>query len=749
MKKSKKRVISKILSLMLGIFFALILGFVVLFITETKDAHLDTSLLSSNKNKTVFSICDAKGNAVSNHIEFESEYISSEEIPEITKKAFIATEDKMFYKHNGINLKRMCGALINNLKSRKFSEGASTITQQLIKNTHLSREKTLKRKMKEIKLAFEAEKIMSKEKILEEYLNTIYFGNGAYGIAKASKLYFNKEVKDLSLNESALLVSVINAPRIYDPYSNVSKCEERKKLVLKNMLNDGYITEKEYEKNANLQVNIVKSDVKTLNCVKKYIIIEACNILKVTENQLKNMNLKINCTVDFDIENQVEKLLSNSSFVPNGVNHSKASVGVIVVENKTKNIIAMCGNSGNLISEKRQPGSLIKPILVYAPAIEKGLIFPESFVKDEPINIDGYCPNNSNKKFSGDVSIRYSLAHSLNVPAVKTLSNVGISYAKNFASNIGIEFDEKDQNLALALGGMTNGTTLKQLADCYSCFATQGKFAPSGIIDSIVSKNYGNVLYQKTDNQKQVMKPTTAYLMIDMLKSVVTDGTARRAKTSAYELAGKTGTVGAINTSENTDTYTSLFTNEHTVICYIGANTKSGLLPSNVNGASYCASLAKAVVDILYKNNIPEKFEIPEGIVYKDIDTRSYENKKLLLANNSTLDKYKKSVIFSKDNLPSYTMEIDAHFPVLEINMEEGQKPELIFDTIQGYSYKVIRIIDNNEEIIFETNGNDQKIKYKDESSISGKIYEYKIMSESIVSRNIKGNSNSIKLMSY
>lgn len=749
MKKSKKRIFSKILSLTLGIFFAFILGFVVLFITETRGAHLDTSLLSSNKNKSVFSICDADGNAVSNHIEFESEYVSSDDIPKITKQAFIATEDKQFYKHNGVNFKRMCGALVHNLKSGKFSEGASTITQQLIKNTHLSREKTLKRKMKEIKLAFEAEKVMSKDKILEEYLNTIYFGNGAYGISKASKLYFDKEVKDLDLNESALLVSVINAPRIYDPYNNYQKCEERKNLVLKNMLNDGYITEDEYIKNAKTPVNIVKNDAKTLNCLKKYIILEACKILKVSENQLKNMNLKINCNIDFDKENQIEKLLSSSSFVPNGENNAKVSVGILVVDNKTKNIVAMCGNSGNLISEKRQPGSLIKPILVYAPAIEKGQICPESFVKDEPINIDGYSPNNSNKKFIGDTTIRYSLAHSLNIPAVKTLSNVGISYAKNFASNMGIEFADEDQNLALALGGMTNGTTLKQLADCYSSFATNGEYAQSGIIESIISKTSGQVIYQKTNETKQVMKPATAYLMIDMLKSVVSNGTAKRAKTSQFELAGKTGTVGSPNSSKNTDTYTALVTSNHTVICYIGSNAKSGLLPASVNGASYSASLAKAVVDILYQNSQPDDFEIPEDIVYKDIDTRSYENKKLLLANNSTLEKYKKSLIFDKDNLPPYTVEIDAHFPVLEINMEEGQKPELEFDTNIGYCYNLIRTCGKKEEIIYTVNGNNQKVKFKDTSALSGKIYEYKVESENIVSENIKGYSNSVKLMSY
>lgn len=743
----KKHVFRKILLTFFGILIAVPIFAVFLFAYETKDAKLDMSLFSSSKNAVAFSVCDEENNNVDLAI-FGDKQLDISTLPSHVKNAFIAVEDKRFYSHSGVDYKRMAGALLKNIKSRKFSEGASTITQQLIKNTHLSREKTVTRKMKEIKLAIKAEKVFSKDKILEEYLNTIYFGNGAYGIENASELYFSKPAKDLSIAESATLAGVINAPRIYDPISSQERCKERRNLVLKLMQNQNYISFEEYEKNAKKPISIVKNDIKTLKYAKKCIIQETCDALNVTENQLKNMHINIKCSIDFSLQKDIDNLLLNESVHVIGENQSPASIGVFVVDNKTKNVVAVAGFGGMNFSSKRQPGSLIKPILVYAPALEKGQISPETILKDEPICIDGYSPSNASKTFMGNVSARVALEKSLNIPAVKVLSNIGVPYAKNFASNIGIQFDEKDTNLALALGGMTNGVTLKQLADAYSTFATNGEFCKSSFVSEIVSDT-GKVLYSAQKNKTRLMKTSTAFLISDMLKGTVKNGTARRLSGFNFDLSAKTGTVGVPSSHLNTDAYTACFTTDHTIICYYGANSKSGKLPSCVNGASYPANLTKEVLKILYQDSSPQSFIVPDDVVSADIDTRTLSSGKVTLANPSTQSRYKRTAYFDKNNLPPYSTELDAFVPTLQVEMEQNQKPTLLFDAKDGFTFTLIRSQGQKQQIVYEVVGDGKKIDFTDQSAMQNEIYEYQLYAVSNTIPLPKTKSNTIKLKSF
>lgn len=743
----KKHVFRKILLTFFGILIAVPIFAVFLFAYETKDAKLDMSLFSSSKNAVAFSVCDEENNNVDLAI-FGDKQLDISTLPSHVKNAFIAVEDKRFYSHSGVDYKRMAGALLKNIKSRKFSEGASTITQQLIKNTHLSREKTVTRKMKEIKLAIKAEKVFSKDKILEEYLNTIYFGNGAYGIENASELYFSKPAKDLSIAESATLAGVINAPRIYDPISSQERCKERRNLVLKLMQNQNYISLEEYEKNAKTPINIVKNDIKTLKYAKKCIIQEACDALNVTENQLKNMHINIKCSIDFSLQKDIDNLLLNESVHVNGENQSLASIGVFVVDNKTKNVVAVAGFGGMNFSSKRQPGSLIKPILVYAPALEKGQISSETILKDEPICIDGYSPSNASKTFMGNVSARVALEKSLNIPAVKVLSNIGVPYAKNFASNIGIQFDEKDTNLALALGGMTNGVTLKQLADAYSTFATNGEFCKSSFVSEIVSDT-GKVLYSAPKNKMQSMKTSTAFLVSDMLKGTVKNGTARRLSGFNFDLSAKTGTVGVPSSHLNSDAYTACYTTDHTIICYYGANSKSGNLPSSVNGASYPANLAKEVLKILYQDSSPQSFTVPDDVLSADIDTRTLSSGNVTLANPSTQSRYKRSAYFDKNNLPQYSTELDAFVPTLQVEMEKNQKPTLLFDAKDGFTFTLVRSQGQKQQIVYEVVGDGKKIDFTDQSAKQNEIYEYQLYAVSNTIPLPKTKSNTIKLKSF
>jgi len=748
MAKQKKHIFGKILSIIVLSFIIAMFGAFGYFLIETRDVKLDMKAFS--KSALSLEITDENGESVKDDEMFNiSSHIKISDIPSHVKNAFISTEDRRFYKHRGIDVRRMGGAVLRNIKNRKFKEGASTITQQLIKNTHLSREKTIERKMKEIKLSLEVERKLSKNKILEEYLNTIYFGNGAYGIENASKIYFDKSAKNLTVGEGAMLAGVINAPRVYDPFLHPENAEGRKKLVLKLMRDQNKISEEEYQKNANSHENIVKNGSKTYTFAPKAIIREACDILKVTENQLKNMKIKIKCNLDINLQKELDSLIFSGAYTPLGVNGEKASIAAIIVDNKTKNVVAVSGKMAScLLGEKRQPGSLIKPIMVYAPALENSLISPETIIKDEPISINGYSPTNASKTYLGNVSARRALEKSLNVPAVKVLSNLGISRSKDFAKRLGIEFENADQNLALALGGMTKGTTLRQLADAYSAFASGGEFLTSSLISEITDER-GKVLYSRESEAKQVMKDSTAYLITDMLRGVVKNGTAGRLKGFDFDLAAKTGTVGTQNSSNNQDAYTACYTSSHTIICYVGENAKSGELPSSVNGATYPASLAREILLRLYSDKKPESFSCPSSVVTAEMDSRAIANGKVLLANNLVEDKYKITGLFAKDNLPKVSTEADVHIPRLEVNMEEGEKPTLVFDTKKLYRYELYRNGMGKELKIYEKIGDGEKVQFKDISAKSGEIYEYYVVSYLELDDKCSGKSNTIKLMSY
>lgn len=749
MKKSRYGVFKKIFLFSIGVIFVAILSCGMLFVHETKDAKLDKNLFVSSKNQVAFSICDLNGEKVDSSFLFGEKELDMENLPSYVKNSFIAVEDKRFYNHHGVDTKRIVGATIKNLKSRKFSEGASTITQQLIKNTHLSREKTLKRKLKEIKLAFLLEKEYSKDEILKEYLETIYFGNGAYGIESASNLYFSKSANELELSEATLLAGIINAPSFYDPFLHPERCEKRRNLVLKLMKNQGYISNEEYEKNAKTSLKLVKNDIKTMKIAQKCIIYEACEILELSESQLKNSNVEIECGIDFSLQNKLDELVLDEQFCVNGRLGHPATVGVLVLDNKTKNVVAVSGVNGFSLDKKRQPGSVIKPIIVYAPAIEEGQIFPESIINDAPIEVDGYSPSNASKTFQGNVSARVALEKSLNVPAVKILSNLGVQKAKKFATKLGFEFDKNDSNLALALGGMTDGVTLKQIADAFSSFATNGDFCKSKFISKITSSD-GKVLYERNDTPVSVMKESTAFLVSDMLKGVIKNGTAKRLSGFDFDISAKTGTVGASSSSDNSDAYLVCFTSEHTIVTYFGENSKSGLLPSSVNGASFPTVLAKNVLQKLYADHIPENFVQPKSVENFDIDTRSLKNGDVLLASPQTLDRFKKSVLFSTDNLPNFSNEIDVFKTTLEVKMEENQKPVLSFVTKVGYEFLLLQISEGKMKVLCNFSGTGEKFSIVDESTMPGKVYEYYVLSKpELQDEKFTEKSNSIKLLSY
>ncbi|MBQ4541460.1 MAG: penicillin-binding protein [Clostridia bacterium] len=704
MKKIRK--ISKIIFISLAIVFSLtIISAVSFYHISTHGITLDTEKLNNVANKT-FKIYDK----FQEEINLKNKAtVDINELSANTKNAFISAEDKRFYSHNGVDYIRVGGALLSNLKSKSFSEGASTISQQLIKNTLLSNEKTIKRKLKEVKLARALEKNYSKDKILEMYLNNIYFGNGNYGIENASIYYFGKSAKNLTTAESALLAGTINAPNIYNIQNNTEKAIERRNLILNLMKSQNKISNEEYEKSINESVNLNITKVPNNNYMFNEILEEACNILNITENELNYKDIEIFTNYDSTLSNNISELANKYK------NLSDYNIASIVIDNETNTIIAVYGNSKTL-SSKKQPGSTIKPILVYAPALEENLITPTTKILDEEININGYSPANADNKFHGFVTVRECLKNSYNIPSVKLLNELGVETGKNFASKLGINFSENDNHLALSLGGFSSGTTLKQLADAYSTFANSGYFSPSKYITKI--KLNDKIIYSKNNSKNKVMKESTANQITDMLIDTSKSGTAKKLKNFNYQIASKTGTVGKSNSTNNTDAYSISYTSNHTVITYIGDEN----LPKNISGSSYPTEINKEIFKKLYSSKKPKNFEISKNL-----------NQEIL--NNLKTTSVSKIELSTK-NLTALNL--------------ENRKPILMFFASKNNTYNIIRKHKNKEEIISSLNNlkNDKYIKFEDISAKNNEIYEYFIeICEKSTTK--KYYSNSIKLKSF
>lgn len=659
-------------------------------------------------------------------------FINYSNLPQHTIDAFICVEDKRFFKHKGVDYIRILGALKNNVLHPNTKQGGSTISQQVIKNTQLSSEKTINRKLKEIKLAKQLEKHYSKQEILEIYLNSIYFGNGCYGIQNASKYYFNKSASQLNIAESALLASTINAPSIYDPVSHFDIANKRKDLILKLMKDNNKISTSVYNQSISETLQIAKAKTNYQNQYYKGVINEACKILNATESQIKNMNIKINTYYNGSIQEKLQQLITSEKYTSF---NSTTKIGSIILDNNTQSVIAFASNSGlDLLKTYRQPGSTIKPILVYAPAFESGKYSPASIIIDEPININGYNPENASKSYMNNVSIKTSMAKSLNIPAVKILNDVGISKAKNYASGLGITFEKSDNNLALALGGFTKGTTIKQISDAYMCFANGGEFVASSFISSILQN--GQTIYSRQTYARYPVKNSVAFLINDCLKECVNSGTAKRMNGLNIPLCAKTGTVG---TSEgNSDSYNICYTTEHTLCCWIGSNNTNTPLPTSVNGSTYATIYNTQVLKALYCNHTPPDFQTPSTVSYVPLNADALKDNLLEKDDTSTYFEY-----FDNRFIPATTNRSKLNVS-LSINNFEFTKPNLNFMAKRDVVYYIYRKFNEQCELLNKIEYLEGKAEFTDYSAITGNIYEYYIVASN-GSQELQ--SNSIKLL--
>ena len=696
---------------------------------ESNAISLDKSkLLASTRQLKVY---DEDDQLITTASTTGQQLVSLDDLNDYTLNAFISIEDKEFYNHNGLNYKRIAKAMLNNLKFFSFKEGASTISQQLIKNTHLTNEKTIKRKIKEMILTKKLESQYDKNTILETYLNVIYFGDGCYGIEEASNHYFNKPASELTLEESCVLASIIKSPAKYSPIHNPQNALERRNLVLSEMKKDGYITDDEYNKCVASDIVLdLKEKTKSNNSLYlQSVINEACKILNITEKELAVNGYNIKTYFDENIQNALVESIKNGEKHINTHGNIGDELG-IVINNKNGGIQAFYGESDyDLSNLKRQPGSAIKPILVYSPALEEGIIHNSSKILDEKVDFDGYSPNNVGNTFSGYVSIRDAVAKSLNIPAVKLMNELGVENCKEFAENAGIEFDKHDNGLALALGGFTEGTTLKDLVNSYLPYSNDGKYITSGFIKEIRT-NAGVVLYKKNEVGKEIMGSDTAYLTTDLLIAGVKEGTSKKLSTLPYMVAGKTGTVAVPNTNLNTDAYSIAYTTEHTAGIWIGNYIYDDEfhLEGKNNGGTYATEHLKSLFTDIYAAQHPEDFPIPNTISYADIDVKALEEKhEIMLADKNCPDRYKTQEIFATRHMPT---EYSTTFS----NIEKCK-----FDVINNNASATITFV-ASDYIIYELYCNDTLLKtyveadgkqtFVHESLEPNEMYTYKIISK-------------------
>lgn len=571
---------------------------------------------------------------------FNSKFVKISSLPNHVKDAFISIEDKEFYNHNGLNYKRMLGALIWDLKNGKMAQGASTISQQLIKNTHLSSQKTLNRKMNEIVLAKQLEKNFSKEEILEKYLNIIYFGDNCYGIESASNHYFSKPSKELNLQEGALLAGMISSPARYCPITKLENAKKRRDIVLKEMLEDGKITDEEYQKakQSEVEINIQIDKNNKLNCYSEMALDEAMSILKIPAKQISNGGYKIYTYLDKEKQSALEKTQNQIDFNEN--NHALISISATSGE-----VQAFCGESSyKILKNKRQPGSAIKPILVYAPAMNEGIINPLTQILDEELNISGYTPKNHDNKFHGYLSVKDAICSSYNIPAVKIMSYTTIDKSKKYAEKCGIEFSPNDDNYSIALGGMTYGTDLCSLTSAYTIFTNNGNYVKPKFVKYITDSK-DKIVYVAEKNETPVIRDDTAYLMNSMLIEASKTGTSKRLKDLDFEIASKTGTVG--KNSKNYDAWSVSYTTKDIVGVWVGNMDNSPI--GSIVGGNVPIEATKIYLSQIYSNEKPLPFNVPSSIEELEIDSKELiENHQIVKAASYLPERYRISAPFSR-----------------------------------------------------------------------------------------------------
>ncbi|RDW19913.1 transglycosylase domain-containing protein [Oceanobacillus chungangensis] len=542
-----------------------------------------------------------------------------DQIPDHVKDAFIAIEDQRFYEHAGVDIKSVFRAIYKDILAMSKVEGASTITQQLAKNLFLYNDKTWTRKTKEVMAAIYLEQKLSKDEILELYLNEIYFGNGLYGIETASNYFFSKSVHDLSIAEGALLAGLAKAPNGYSPINHPDKALNRRNTVLYSMEAAGMISTETRLTEEGKTIGLAILELEANPWADSYIDLvmkEASEKYQLSIDALKRGGYRIIINMDDDKQRIAYEKFQEESYFPG--NTTGVEGAFTMMEQGTGKIIAALGGRNyqlgdlNRVTVKRQPGSTIKPIAVYGPAMmQPDKYQPYTILPDYATDYSGYVVSNADNVYANSVTIYDALKYSNNAATVWLLDEIGINYSKKYLQKMGINL--KDEGLAIALGGLSEGVAPLQLMESYRTFANEGKMIDSHTIDRIYNRD-GEMLSQAEPSETEVFSPQVAWNMTEILLEAVETGTATAGEFSK-DLAGKTGsTQHPFVEGQTKDAWFVGYTPQYVTALWMGYD-KSDKKHYLTGGSNYPTSLTKAILTEMDKMEpLVESFTKPDSV---------------------------------------------------------------------------------------------------------------------------------------
>lgn len=626
-----------------SIFFAIVLGIVAAIVGYSAIIINGERLLAEHGDKLNFGeasiIYDADGVEIARlyDVAENREVAEFSEIPQIVLDAFVATEDRRFYDHSGLDFISIGRALVKDVIARSAVEGGSTITQQLAKNVFLSADKTVFRKATEASIAVALENQMSKEQILTMYLNRIYYGRGIHGIKAAAEYYFDSELEDLELWQAATLAAMPKAPNRYNPISNPDASFERRAVVLQLMYDQDYITKEEMDKAKAVQYVQPEHGEKYTNskytAFIDFVVDEAIDVTGLTEEELRVGGFSIYTTLSTAAQDAMDTQFANSENFEESVDDELAQGSMIIIDHANGEIKALSGGRDyvkkgwNRVTKKRQPGSSYKPLIAYGPALESGNFTPSTILNIDRTCFGKYCP--SDKWGATAVSMQQALQDSRNLAAVWLLNAVGIKQADEFATKLGVGLNDSEYNLASALGGLEKGFSPLEMATAYSVIANDGKTVDPHTIRSIKGKNYDEYTY-KAPKSEQLIKPTTAAYLTQMMQMVVEAGTGKQAKIDR-PVAGKTGTtqhgLPDYKGRENRDVWFVGYTAEWTAAVWMGYDNTDAqhlLKKGSSQAASLFAKVMKPALASIPKQNFEKVEEEPVEVIKPEMGQLSY-----------------------------------------------------------------------------------------------------------------------------
>lgn len=642
-KKTKKVNIKLIILFALLTMFIAAIAF-VMWVVSTVDLSIGDSMSTLNLKLTSVIYCQ---NSDTGEWE-EYEYLSSEgnriwadidTIPNHLEDAFVAIEDQRFMSHRGVDWKRTLSATFNEIFGGGSTYGGSSITQQLVKNLTGENDRSYMRKIKEIIRAITLESKLSKQQILELYLNSIYLGQGCNGVESASQVYFNKSVNELTLAEAASIAGITQYPSLYDPFMNRDKNIEKQRTVLYKMLELGYITQEEYDEAIAEELVFVRGETDNSTSQSYFVdqvVEEVIDDLRaeygyseaIATQMVYNGGLKIYATVDRDVQSYAEAVFMNDNNFPGSGGDEQPESAMVITEPSTGHVKAIIGGRGEKTLSRgwnratqttRQPGSTIKPLSVYGPAIDLGLITPDSIVADDPFTIGNWSPKNHYDGFYGDMTVRRAVNISANIPAIKVLQKLTVDKSFDYmANNLGfttlVDNETRDGKVysdkglpTLALGGLTDGVTVLEMSAAYAAFANDGVYIEPATYTK-VEDNIGKTVLTKSQESHTAFKPATAYQMNQLLKGVVTSGTAAGSTISGMDTAGKTGT-----TDNNVDRWFAGYTPYYSAVVWAGYDS-SNPLPSAWRSPNPALNIWKKVMVKIHEDLPNRTFVRPSGM---------------------------------------------------------------------------------------------------------------------------------------